>query len=211
MQSLDSYFSKSVELDTFDKFVNLMYLRREQGGDIGKYVADFRTRFDAVVSTKVDLQSVCSMLLMANGSFTAQEQALLKSILLRDGGISDLKVAKTCETVKTLLVDSASTQSPSGVKLEAEASANAVHFRKGNRKGGKGKGKWNSHTTHSNPGKGWHNDNYGKSWNSHVSGHHGKGYNKGYGKGKRQYNSYGHSGDSQASASGYGKSTGTDH
>lgn len=198
---LDEYFSKSTELETFDRFVELMNTKRSVDQPLSEFVSIFRTRFDSISVENINLQSMCSMLLLANGQFTSQESALIKSILLKDDSLADLKVESTCQTVKMLLVDSTSMGSESVVKSES------VNWTKGYGKGSFGK-PWNSNRfgqSHGKHGKGkgkhkkgYSDNRYGD--NRQFSGNYGKGsHNQNQHSSSSSYQSR----DSKGSGKGY--------
>ena len=205
LTALDQYFAKSTEIEVFDKFVELMYSRREPNSDLTQFVTSFRTRFDSVSAHELNLQAVCSMVLLANGGFTPQELALVKSVLLKgDGSIKDLKVEETCRVVRTLLVDSISKSeslTTSMVKSEGVNYVGHKGYGKGNRFGSNrnsyGSGNYYSGSyrndfsygkRHSGKkGKGKSYQNYDK---QHGYGYGGKSHDglKGYGKGGKNWN-----------------------
>ena len=127
---LDEFFGRAAELDLFDRFMSLVHSKRSESQTLADYVASFRTRFESVASEDLNLQSICSLLLLANGTFDSHELALLKSMLLKDKRIADLKVDTTCSVVKTVLVDSTSSMVPSPV-VKSEG-INSVSYRGNN-------------------------------------------------------------------------------
>ena len=177
LAKLDEHYGKSTELDIFDRFVQLINLRRKEGSDLSEYLSDFRTKFDAAVAEKLDMQNLCSLLVMANGSFSGSELALVKSVLLRDNRISALKVDSTCSAIKTILVDSStsahtvSPSSPSEIKTESINYSSNRHSRYGSQKGYGSKGKFHHYDSRQR-------FDY-------------KGQNKGKGKGKSKGQYYG--------------------
>ena len=171
LEELDKYFAKASEVEIFDSFVDLMYSKRSSSDDLSEFVSKYRTRFDTISSQDLNLQSICSMLLLANLSFTPQEMALAKSVLLKEGSIKDLKVEETCRVIKMLFVDSSSrmdsvSTSSSYMVPKTESINFAGHFGKGY---GKDSRQWNSYSG------GSYGYNSGKSF----------GGRKGKGKGKR--------------------------
>ena len=181
LAKLDSYFAKSAELSSFDKFMDLLSLKRDSTGDVHEFVSSFRAKFNAVIGDELNMESICSMLVMTNGNFTSQETTLLKSVLLKDGKLKDLKVDSTCETIKNLLVDSTKKD-----EMNSELPVNKVSFRKGRKGKGKGKGKFNSNQ--SGMYGGFNSQQSHHNFDSRYSGNH----SKSKGKGKRQNDNYGH-------------------
>lgn len=182
IKQLDSYFLKSVEQTAFDKFVDLCSLKREGPSNTADYVSSFRTKFKSVTAENLNVESIFSLLVLANGNFSNQEKALLKSVLLKDGGLKDLKVDSTCEVIKDLLVDSTGTGSANDPIVVSNVSSGSANYTRHYGKGkGKRKGKYgakNDHRQSQSSRQSYGHTSFGK---SHGKGHtSGKSKNYGY-------------------------------
>ena len=154
IKQLDTYFAKSVEMDQFDKLLELFQSRRS-GQDLTSFLAEFRTKFDSVMSSEINMESLCSILLLASGDFSSHEQMLLKSVLLKDEPLKNLKVDSVCKTIKTLLVD-ANSSSSTDIKTESAFYSGQMRYTndRSHGSGGQWYGNWQSDQWYSSKGKG---------------------------------------------------------